>query len=155
MVWYGMLCYAILCYGMESMVCYGISILCYEIYLLCYNMVYVVKDKHSATVIVSPDINYDHDFFIFVSTHSSNDRLLVILHDLRITFCVSSPADCYFCGVTFGNWSMNIYNKTNRDILLTRYFRLSLLRLLFNAMNIYSWNIYIILFCTVILYFNI
>ena len=52
---YGMLCYAMLCYpmlwyGMESMVCYEISMLCYEISMLCYAMVYVVKDKHSATV---------------------------------------------------------------------------------------------------------
>ena len=31
MVWYGMLCYALLWYGMESMVCYEISMLCYEI----------------------------------------------------------------------------------------------------------------------------
>ena len=44
--WYGMLCYPILCYGIESMVCYEISMLCYEISML----VYVVKDKHSPTV---------------------------------------------------------------------------------------------------------
>ena len=37
-------------YGMESMVCYEISMLSYEISMLCYAMVYVVKDKHSATV---------------------------------------------------------------------------------------------------------
>ena len=54
-LWYGMLCYPMLCYpmlwyGMESMVCYEISMLCYEISMLCYAMVYVVKDKHSATV---------------------------------------------------------------------------------------------------------
>ena len=45
-----MLCYPMLWYGMESMVCYEISMLCYEISMLCYAMVYVVKDKHSATV---------------------------------------------------------------------------------------------------------
>ena len=50
MVWYAMLCYPMLWYGMESMVCYEISMLCYEISMLCYAMVYVVKDKHSATV---------------------------------------------------------------------------------------------------------
>ena len=54
-LWYGMLCYAILSYAMvwygtESMVYYEISMLCYEISMLCYAMVYVVKDKHSATV---------------------------------------------------------------------------------------------------------
>ena len=37
-------------YGMESMVSNEISMLCYEISILCYAMVYVVKDKHSATV---------------------------------------------------------------------------------------------------------
>ena len=37
-------------YGMESMVCYEILMLCYEISMLCYVMAYVVKDKHSATV---------------------------------------------------------------------------------------------------------
>ena len=57
MVWYGMVCYAMLCYpmlwyGMESMLCYEISMLCYEISMLCYAMVYVVKDKHSATVTI-------------------------------------------------------------------------------------------------------
>ena len=54
MVWYAMVCYAILCYGigMESMVCYEIPMLCYEISMLCYAMVYVVKDKHSATVVL-------------------------------------------------------------------------------------------------------
>ena len=57
MVWYGMLCYAMLSYaivwyGMESMVCFKISMLCYEISMLCYAMVYVVKDKHSATVLL-------------------------------------------------------------------------------------------------------
>ena len=45
-----MLCYPILWYGMESMVCFEISMLCYEISLLCNDMVYVVKDKNSATV---------------------------------------------------------------------------------------------------------
>ena len=35
---------------MENMVCYEISMLCHEIAMLCYAMVYVVKDKHSATV---------------------------------------------------------------------------------------------------------
>ena len=49
MVWYGMLCYAILWNGMESMVCFEILMLCYEISMLCYAIVYVVKDKHSAT----------------------------------------------------------------------------------------------------------
>ena len=51
MVWYAMLWYPMLWYGMESMVCYEISMLCYEISMLCYAVVYVVKDKHSATVI--------------------------------------------------------------------------------------------------------
>ena len=51
MVWYAMLCYPMLWYGMESTVCYEISMLCYEISMLCYAMVYVVKDKHSATVV--------------------------------------------------------------------------------------------------------
>ena len=47
---YGMVWYGMLCYGMESMVCYEISMLCYEICMLCYALVYVVKNKHSATV---------------------------------------------------------------------------------------------------------
>ena len=51
MVWYGMVLFGMLWYGMESMVCYEILMLCYEISMLCYAMVYVVKDKHSATVI--------------------------------------------------------------------------------------------------------
>ena len=34
-------------------------------------------------VIVSRDVNQDPSFFIFVSTHSYNDRLLVSLHDLK------------------------------------------------------------------------
>ena len=50
MVWYGMLCYPMLWYGMESMVFYEISMLWFEIFMLCNAMVYVVKDKHSATV---------------------------------------------------------------------------------------------------------
>ena len=37
-------------YAMESMVCYDIPMLCYDISMLYYAMVYVVKDKHSATV---------------------------------------------------------------------------------------------------------
>ena len=37
-------------YGLESIVCYEILMLCYEISILCYAIVYVVKDKHSATV---------------------------------------------------------------------------------------------------------
>ena len=43
-LWYVMLCYHMLWYGMESMVCHDISMLSYAI-------VSVVKDKHSATVI--------------------------------------------------------------------------------------------------------
>ena len=50
MVWYAMFCYPMLWYGMESMVCYELSMLCYEISLQCYAMFYVVKDKHSVTV---------------------------------------------------------------------------------------------------------
>ena len=54
---YDMLCYPMLWYGMESMVCYEISMLCYEISMLCYAMVYVVKDKHSTTVSLLPGIS--------------------------------------------------------------------------------------------------
>ena len=50
MVWYAMLCYPMLWYGMESIVCYEIS-------MLCYAMVYVVKDKHTATVHISFSIS--------------------------------------------------------------------------------------------------
>ena len=50
MVCCAMLCYAILLYGMDIMVCHEISMLCYEMSMLCYAMVYVVKYKHSATV---------------------------------------------------------------------------------------------------------
>ena len=50
MVWYGMVCYPMLWYGMESMVCYEISMVCYAISMLCYAMIYVVKDKLSGTV---------------------------------------------------------------------------------------------------------
>ena len=44
-----MLCYPMLWYGMESMVGFEISMLCCEISMLCYAMVFVVKDKPSAT----------------------------------------------------------------------------------------------------------
>ena len=47
-----MLCNPILWYGMECVVDYGIWIIFFEICMLCYAMVYVVKDKHSATVLV-------------------------------------------------------------------------------------------------------
>ena len=43
MVWYSMVCFAILCYGMVWKVWYDMR-------FQCYAMVYVVKDKHSATV---------------------------------------------------------------------------------------------------------
>ena len=45
-----MVCYAILCYGMENMLYHEISMLCYEISIQWYAMDYVVKDKHSVTV---------------------------------------------------------------------------------------------------------
>ena len=45
MVWYDMLCFPMVWYGMERMVCYEIS-------MLCYAVAYVAKDKHSATVVV-------------------------------------------------------------------------------------------------------
>ena len=57
MVWYGMVCYPMLWYGMESMVYYEIPMLCYEISMLCFAMVYVVKDKHSATVFPQFDLS--------------------------------------------------------------------------------------------------
>ena len=47
---------------MESMVCYEISMLCYEISMLCYAMVYVVKDKHSATVTSCQAVVIDRHF---------------------------------------------------------------------------------------------
>ena len=54
-----MLCYPILWYGMESIVCYEISMLSmsYEISMLCYAMVYVVRKKHSATVYTGHDFD--------------------------------------------------------------------------------------------------
>ena len=55
MVWYAMLCP-----GMVWKVCYEISMLCYEISMLCYAMVYVVKDKHSATVSHQLNVNFDN-----------------------------------------------------------------------------------------------
>ena len=48
-----MVCYAILCYGMVWKVWYAMRFQCYAMRFLCYAMVYVVKDKHSATVIVN------------------------------------------------------------------------------------------------------
>ena len=35
-LWYGMVCFPMLWYGMESMEYYEISMLCYEISMLCY-----------------------------------------------------------------------------------------------------------------------
>ena len=52
MLWYVMLYYPMLWYGKESMVWYEISMLWDKISFLCYVMVNVVKDKHSATVII-------------------------------------------------------------------------------------------------------
>ena len=52
MVWYGMVCFAILCYGMVWKVWYAMRFQCYAMRFLCYAMVYVVKDKHIATVIM-------------------------------------------------------------------------------------------------------
>ena len=50
MVFYAMLCYPMIWYCKECMVCYGISLVFYEISMLWYAMVYVVKEKHSATI---------------------------------------------------------------------------------------------------------
>lgn len=47
---YDKLYFAILCYVMEGIVCYGNFMLCYEIYMLCYAIVYIVKDKHNSLV---------------------------------------------------------------------------------------------------------
>lgn len=71
-----------------------------------------------------------------------HDRLMVILHALRITFCVSSPVDCYICGVTFGNCSMNIYQK-NRDIVLL----IKLTHILLYCNNILYCNLKSASFC--------
>ena len=63
-----MLCYPMLWYGMESMVCYEISMLCYEISMPCHAMVYVVKDKQSATVHVSYKFSHNiNDNFVKTS----------------------------------------------------------------------------------------
>ena len=55
MVWYGMVCYAMLSYAMIWYGKYGMlwdfNAMLWDSYaMLCYAMVYVVKDKHSATV---------------------------------------------------------------------------------------------------------
>ena len=70
-VWYGMICYAMLWCGMESMICYDISMLCYDITMPCYVLVYVEKDKYSATVhigyqCIKYGIQYIDKFQIFV-----------------------------------------------------------------------------------------
>ena len=49
-LWYGMICYAFLCYGMVWKVRYAMRFQWYAMKFLCYAMVFVVKDKHSATV---------------------------------------------------------------------------------------------------------
>ena len=54
-LWYGMVCYAMLSYAMVWYGKYGMrwdfnAMLWDFCALLCYAMVYVVKDKHSATV---------------------------------------------------------------------------------------------------------
>ena len=49
MVWY-MVWYTMLGFIMECMVCYGFSMLWYEFCMLCYPMIYVIKDKHSASL---------------------------------------------------------------------------------------------------------
>ena len=64
---------------------------------------------------VSRDVSYGPDFYMFVSIHSYNDRLLAILHAFRITFCVSSPVDSFFCGVTFGKCYLKIYNNNKKQ----------------------------------------
>ena len=88
MVCYGMLCYAILCYGMvwygmESMVSYDISMLCYEISMLCYAMVYVVKDKHSATVWERGSTSSGDDGQIVTCSHIHFLDFLVTRDDIR------------------------------------------------------------------------
>ena len=50
MVWYAMLCYAMVWYGKYGML-WDFNAMLWDFYaMLCYAMVYVVKDKHSATV---------------------------------------------------------------------------------------------------------
>ena len=63
MVWYGMLCYAILCYDMVWKVWYAMRFQCYA--MRCYATVYVVKDKHSATV-------HDLSFLVELRTTTIN-----------------------------------------------------------------------------------
>ena len=81
----------------------------FTIYSICLWTCYEGNSKF----MVFQDVNYDPDFYIFMSTDSYNDRLLVILHALRITFCVCSPVDSFFCGVAFGKCSIKIYRKQN------------------------------------------
>ena len=49
-LWYGMLFYAFLCYGMVWKVRYAMRFQWNAMKFLSYAMVFVVKDKHSATV---------------------------------------------------------------------------------------------------------
>ena len=51
MVWY-----AFLCYGMVWKVWNTMKFQCYAMRFLCFAMVYVVKNKHSATVIIGKKI---------------------------------------------------------------------------------------------------
>ena len=95
MVWYAMLCYPMLWYGIDRMVCYESSMLCYEISMLCYAMVYVVKDKHSATVqCTHPGLKNSAIFFSaqcnFTSVYPSGDQQISkhigSLSKLAVTF---------------------------------------------------------------------
>ena len=79
MVCYAMLSYPMLWYGMESMVCCEISTLCLEISMLWYDMVYVVNDKHSATVCLLLPVP-SHEIKGMQKTH--NEQLYKILEQL-------------------------------------------------------------------------
>ena len=68
--------------------------------------------------------------------------LLAILHAFRITFCVSSPVDSFFCGVTFGNCSMKIYrkkqNKTKKKRNVTSWFNSKILKFAQNQLYLFQ-----------------
>ena len=92
----GILWYAILCYALVSSVLYAMVFLCYAMGFVCYAMVYVVNDKHSATVpwirtrkrwTRIEYINYVHRFSLCVQLFMRNYGTFILTQQGILTSC--------------------------------------------------------------------
>ena len=128
---YGMVCYAILCYGMVWKVWYAMRFQCFTMRFLCYAMLWFMLWKISIAQLYNCFIVLVFVIDTNVIKHKKNKQMKLLICD------ITSDQQCTFLSVTFHSC-----DKEYMKVVICRYKEINLFLCFSTAFHCYWSNTY-------------